>query len=146
MLCRQLRPSDSRRVLIRFRTAGADLQGNHLHRERVVGSDKRLATTKMRLDFRWMNPIHRDGRKPHQRRVEDVQEHLVCHDVPIVAFYVLNHTDKRPDEDEYADHIEREHVLVPWRLLALSSRSLRSAHVEDNTCQDKEAEDNDLQT
>ena len=71
-LYRQQRASDSRRVSVRFRAVGADPRGNHHHRERIIGSGKRLATTKMRLDFRWMYPIHRDGRKPHQRRVEDV--------------------------------------------------------------------------
>ena len=103
-----------------------------------------LATTKERRNLARVDPVHDHHRNPHDQSVEDVQEHLVDHDVSIVALGVFDHSDDGSHEDQDAHKVKREHVLPPGRGVALSGRLLVETRVEDCGCDDEEAEDDDL--
>ena len=66
------------------------------------------------------------------------------HDEPIVALGVFNHSYDRSHEDQDADEVKREHVLLPRRGVALAGRLLADARVENGGCDNEEAEDDDL--
>jgi hypothetical protein len=105
---------------------------------------ERLATSKARRDFARVDPIHDHHRNPHDQRIKNVEEHLVDHDEPIVSLGVLDHAHDRSHEDQDADEVERDHVLLPGCGVAFGRRLLAEARVEDCCCNDEEAEDNDL--
>ena len=103
-----------------------------------------LATTKERRNLAWVDPVHNHHRNPHDQSVEDVQEHFMNHDESIVALGVFDHSYDGSHEDQDADEVKREHVLLPGRGVAFAGRLLVEARVEDCGCDDEEAEDDDL--
>lgn len=66
------------------------------------------------------------------------------HDVSIIALGILYHSHDRPHEDEDADQVKREHVLLPRCSMALRSGMLADACVEDGCCDDEETKHDDL--
>jgi len=66
------------------------------------------------------------------------------HDESIVALSVFHHSHDRSDEDQDADEVERQHVLLPGCGVALCGRLLAEARVEHCGCDDEEAEDDNL--
>lgn len=53
-----------------------------------------------------MDPIDNKHRKPHERRIEDIQIHLMRNDIPVQPLNKLDNPNDRPDEDEDVDNIE----------------------------------------
>jgi hypothetical protein len=100
-----------------------------------------LATTKACRNFARVDPVHDNHRDPHDQRVEDVEEDLVGHDEAVVALGVLNHSHDRTHEDQDADEVQGDHVLLPGRSVAFGGGLLAEARVKDGCCDDEEAED-----
>jgi hypothetical protein len=91
-----------------------------------------------------MDPVHDDHGKPHDQCVEYVEEVLMDHDVPGSTLRILDYADNRSDEDQDADDIKRDHVLLPWCSVAAGSRLFAEARMKDGGCNDEEAEDDNL--
>lgn len=66
-----------------------------------------LTTAKERRNLARVDPVHDHHRNPHDQSVEDVQEHFMNHDEPIVALGVFNHSYDRSHEDQDADKVKR---------------------------------------
>jgi hypothetical protein len=103
-----------------------------------------FSSAQVRSYFAGMDPVHDDHGGPHDQSVEDVQEVLVHHDVSGSALRILDHADNRSHEDQNADDIKREHMLLPRCSVAAGSGLFAEARVEDGGCDDEKAEDDDL--
>lgn len=66
------------------------------------------------------------------------------HDESVVTLGIFDHSHDGSHEDQDADEVKREHVLLPGCGVAFSGRLLAEARVEDCGCDDEEAEDDYL--
>jgi len=105
---------------------------------------ERFPTAQVRSHFARVDPVHDHHGEPHDQCIEDVEEVFAHHNVSIVTLRILDHAYNRSYENQHADQVEREHVLLPRSRVALGCWLAADAGVENGGCDDEEAEDNDL--
>lgn len=88
-------------------------------------------------DLAWVYPVHDQGRQPHESGIEDVEVPLGRQNLAFPALGILRETYDGSDEDEDADGVKAEHVLLPWVFLALLGWALAETEVEENADDDE---------
>lgn len=90
--------------------------------------------------------IEQHHSEEHQHGIKDIQEYLMIQQIPILAHNVLNDSEDGTDHDQEAGAVENVEVALPWdsELLGTQGGHGAQAVVEDPSDEDKEAEEEDL--
>lgn len=106
----------------------------------------RLATFQESINGARMHEIEHGHNTKHQNRIKNIQKYLMAHDVPCISLQIFNHSKDRSDENEGADGVQRTHVFSPGDLDRdrLSGRFSDNSEIENDTDENKKAEEEDL--